>query len=144
MSMLGVCSDVISTGKNVCGYVAKKGKSVRRQLAYYTVPADIRAGNVSKIKHSSFSCEEIHNRADRYEHYLLRNGKIVKTVDSIKKNVSKINDSFNNLGVVKSTKKTCKKIGDFMVKWFGDEPNAPTGKKLLSYEDIMKQRNSGS
>lgn len=144
MSMLGVCSDVISKGKNVCGYVAKKGKSVRRQLAYYTVPADIRAGIGSKFKHSSFSCEEINNRADRYEHYLLRNGKIVKTVDSIKKNVSKINDSFNNLGVVKSTKKTCKKIGDFLDEWFGDGPNPPTGRKLLSYEDIMKQRNSGS
>ena len=62
----------------------------------------------------------------------------------LKKNVSKINDSFNNLGVVKSTKKTCKKIGDFLYKWFGDGPNPPTGRKLLSYEDIMKQRNSGS
>ena len=70
--MSGIASSMNVIGKDVCGYVAKKGKSVRRQLAYYTVPADIRAGIGQKIKHHSFSCEEINNRADRYEHYLLR------------------------------------------------------------------------
>ena len=81
--MSGIYSRMNAIGKDVCGYVAKKGKSVRRQLAYYTVLADIRAGIGQKIKQHNFSCEEICNRADRYEHHLLRNGKIVKTVDSI-------------------------------------------------------------
>ncbi len=118
--MSGIASSMNVIGKDVCGYVAKKGKSVRRQLAYYTVPADIRAGIGQKIKHHSFSCEEINNRADRYEHYLLRNGKIVKTLDSIKNGVAKVNDAFNDLSVVKSTKKIGKKIGKFVEAWLGD------------------------
>ncbi len=144
MSIIEVSSKGCAVGKSVCEYVTKKGKSVRRQLAYYTVPTDIRAGIGRKIKHHSFSGEEIYNRADRYEHFLLRNGKIVSTVDNIKKSVSKINDSFNNLDVVKSTKKTCKKIGNFIDEWFGDGPSATNQRKLLSYQDIIKLRNSGS
>lgn len=118
--MSGISSRMNTIGKDVCGYVAKKGKSVRRQLAYYTVPADIRAGIGHKIKHHNFSCEEICNRADRYEHHLLRNGKIVKTVDSIQNGVSKVNDAFNDLSAVKSTKKFGKKIMKFLEAWFGD------------------------
>lgn len=142
MSILAANLEMYSMGKNVCGYLAKKGKSVRRQLAYYTVPVDIRVGiRQSKIKNPSFTCHEIYDRGDRYEHYLLRNGKIVKTVDYIDNKISKFNEYINNLSVVKSTKKVCK----FCEEWFGgvEEP-ASNKRNLLSYDDIVKQRNSGS
>ena len=116
------CKSLVNYGKNAYGYLAKKGQSACRQVAYYTIPADIRAGvkaGKSWAK-SSFSLADLNKRADRYEGYLLRNGKIVKTLDSIKNGVAKVNDAFNDLSVVKSTKKIGKKIGKFVEAWFGD------------------------
>ena len=48
-------NNVISNGKNVYNYVAKNLKSARRQIAYYTIPADIRAGTNHKFQKSSFT-----------------------------------------------------------------------------------------
>ena len=60
-----------------------------------------------------------------------------KAVDKI----SKFNEYINNLSVVKSTKKVCK----FCEEWLGgvEEP-ASNKRNLLSYDDIVKMRNSGS
>ena len=116
------CKSLVNYGKNAYGYLAKKGQSACRQVAYYTIPADIRAGvkaGKSWAK-SSFSLADLNKRADRYEGYLLRNGKIVKTVNNIKGTISKVNNSFNNLSIVKATKKMTKNASNFLNKWFGD------------------------
>ena len=114
-------TSLVNCGKNACEYLAKKGKSACRQAAYYTIPADIRAGHkAGKIKNHSFSLAEVNKRADQYEGYLLRNGKIVKTVNNIKETISGVNDSFNSLSFVKATKKMTKNVSNFLEKWFGD------------------------
>ena len=101
-------------------YVARKGVSARRQITYYTIPADIRAGHkCSKIKKHSFSSAEVNKRADQYEGYLLRDRKIVKTVNYFKGKIAKANESFNSLPIVKSAKEVATKTGNFLVKWFG-------------------------
>ena len=113
-------NNVISNGKNVYNYVTKNLKSARRQIAYYTIPADIRAGTNHKFKKSSFMPWEVSERADQYEHYLLKDKKLVKTVDKINEKFTKANKAINDLPAVKSTKKVCKKIANFINEWFGD------------------------
>lgn len=72
-------NNVISKGKNVYNYVAKNLKSARRQIAYYTIPADIRAGTNHKFQKSSFTSYEINQ-------------------------FTEVNKAINDLPAVKSTK----------------------------------------
>ena len=62
----------------------------------------------------------MNKRADQYEGYILRNGKIAKTVNNIKESIAGLNDSFNNLSIVKSTKKMTKNVSNFLKEYFGD------------------------
>ena len=112
-------TSIIRSGKNAYNFVAQNLKSARRQIAYYTIPADIRAGVNHKFKKSSFLSHEINKRADQYEHYLLRDRKLVKTVDMINEQFTRANKALNDLPAVKSTKEITKKIANFMVEWFG-------------------------
>lgn len=113
-------SQLVSYGRNALEYVTRKAGSARRQIAYYAIPADIRAGHTSsKIKKHSFSLAEVNKRADQYEGYLLRDRKIVKTVNYFKGKIAKANESFNSLSIVKSAKEITTKTGNFLVKWFG-------------------------
>ncbi|MGN1153460.1 MAG: hypothetical protein ACI4S3_05475 [Candidatus Gastranaerophilaceae bacterium] len=113
-------TSLVNCGKNACEYLAKKGKSACRQAAYYTIPADIRAGyKTGKIKKHSFSLAELNKRADQYEGYLLRNGKIVKAVNNIKESISGVNNSFNRLSIVKLSKKMTKNVSNFLKEYFG-------------------------
>lgn len=114
-------NNVISNGKNVYNYVARNLKSARRQIAYYTVPVDVRAGTNHKFKKSSFKFDEINKRADQYEHYLLKDKKLVKTVDKINKQFTEVNKAINDLPAVKSTKKICKKVVNLLKKYFANE-----------------------
>lgn len=109
---------LISCGKTTYNYVAKKGKSAVRQIAYYTVPADVRA--MSKHNRIINNSQELLKRADQYEGYLLRNGKIVKAVNNVKKLTTKVSESINNMPSVKKIKEVSQKTGNFLKKWFGD------------------------
>lgn len=126
------CKSLVGYGKSAYKYVARKGKSAYRQISYLTEPIECRA-NVTRDRKIS---EEVLNRFDKYQEHLVRNGKIIKAVRYISEKSSQACEAFNNIPLVKSTKETARKVGNFINRWFGDGGEPQVTQKLKTWKEV--------
>lgn len=104
---------IIDYGKRAYNFTKTKGKSMSRQLAYLTLPVDIRAVPASK----ELPSRAVLQRLESYQRHALKDHKIVKLVNNINDIPNKIKNSKfcqsiknNNI-----TKTVCKFLNDYFL-----------------------------